>query len=143
MFFTYEHLKFRYDPFPIGLARPLMDEGTYRTFVDNLPPLDLVVFREAIGTAADGVDQHLKTAAQHTQNAAAHRWQAGVSPHAPYTVPPEWLLKSKALADREGVPVLIHMAEFAHEKDLVRERVGEFPEGTDLVDDGQLFVIVG
>jgi hypothetical protein len=41
MFFTYEHLKFRYDPFPIGLARPLMDEGTYRTFVENFPPLDI------------------------------------------------------------------------------------------------------
>ena len=56
-----------------------------------------------------------------------------IAPHAPYTVPPEWLLKTKALADREGVPVLIHMAEFGHEKDLIRERVGEFPEGKSVV----------
>lgn len=56
-----------------------------------------------------------------------------VAPHAPYTVPPEWLLKSKALADREGVPVLIHMAEFAHEQELIRERVGDFPEGKSIV----------
>jgi cytosine/adenosine deaminase-related metal-dependent hydrolase len=56
-----------------------------------------------------------------------------VAPHAPYTVPPEWLLKSKALADREGVPLLLHMAEFAHEKRLIRERFGEFPEGQSVV----------
>ncbi len=56
-----------------------------------------------------------------------------VAPHAPYTVPPEWLLKCKALADREGVPVLIHMAEFAHEKELIRERVGAFPPDKSVV----------
>jgi len=55
-----------------------------------------------------------------------------VAPHAPYTVPPEWLLKSKAVADREGVPLLLHMAEFAHEKRLIRERYG-FPEGKSVI----------
>lgn len=57
-----------------------------------------------------------------------------VAPHAPYTVPPEWLLKTKALAEREGVPILLHMAEFAHEKDLIAERVGEFPDGKSVVE---------
>lgn len=56
-----------------------------------------------------------------------------VAPHAPYTVPPEWLMKSKALADREGVPILIHMAEFPHEKRLIREGVGAFPEDKSIV----------
>ena len=56
-----------------------------------------------------------------------------VAPHAPYTVPPEWLLKAKAVSEREGVPMLMHMAEFAHEKRLIRERVGAFPEGKSVV----------
>ena len=56
-----------------------------------------------------------------------------VAPHAAYTVPPEWLLKTKALADREGVPVLLHTAEFAHEKKLIRERIGDFPEDQSVV----------
>lgn len=42
-----------------------------------------------------------------------------VAPHAPYSVSPEMLLKSKALADEYGVPVILHMAEMANEKDTV------------------------
>lgn len=57
-----------------------------------------------------------------------------VAPHAPYTVPPEWLLKSKALAEREGVPILMHMAEFAHEKRLIRERIGTMREDQSVVE---------
>ncbi len=40
MFFSYEHLKFRYEPFPIGLAKPVMDQSTYQSLVDNYPPID-------------------------------------------------------------------------------------------------------
>lgn len=39
--FSYEHLDFRYEPFPIGLARPVMEEGLYREFVSAYPPLDM------------------------------------------------------------------------------------------------------
>ena len=49
-------------------------------------------------------------------------------------MPPEWLIKSKELAEREGVPVVMHMAEFAHEKDLIRERIGDFPEDQSVVE---------
>jgi cytosine/adenosine deaminase-related metal-dependent hydrolase len=56
-----------------------------------------------------------------------------VAPHAPYTVPPEWLMKSKALAEREGVPVVMHTAEFVHEKKLISERIGALPEGQSVV----------
>ena len=37
MYFSYQHLNFRYEPFPIGLARPLMDPGAYQELVDNYP----------------------------------------------------------------------------------------------------------
>jgi len=42
-----------------------------------------------------------------------------VAPHAPYSVSPEMLMKSKALADEYGVPVILHMAEMVTEKDTV------------------------
>jgi len=42
-----------------------------------------------------------------------------VAPHAPYSVSPEMLLKSKALADEYGVPIIMHMAEMNSEKDTV------------------------
>ncbi len=57
-----------------------------------------------------------------------------VAPHAPYTVPPEWLVKSRELAEREGVPVLMHMAEFEHEKRLISERIQEIPEQQSVVE---------
>ena len=56
-----------------------------------------------------------------------------VAPHAPYTVSPEWLLKSKALAQEHSVPILIHMGEFKNEAQLVRERIGDFPSGKSVV----------
>ena len=43
MFFNYDNLKMRYEPYPIGLVRPLMDENTYPEFADHFPPLDLLV----------------------------------------------------------------------------------------------------
>lgn len=49
MFFRYDNLNFRYEPFPIGCARPLMEDGTYRTLVDNFPPLDLFESFQAMG----------------------------------------------------------------------------------------------
>jgi cytosine/adenosine deaminase-related metal-dependent hydrolase len=57
-----------------------------------------------------------------------------VAPHAPYTVPPEELLKTKELAEREGVPILLHMAEFDREIELIKERFGEYPEGLSVVE---------
>jgi hypothetical protein len=49
MFFDYSHLTFLYEPFPIGLAKPLMDEGSYRQFVDRFPPLELFRSHEELG----------------------------------------------------------------------------------------------
>ncbi len=41
MFFLYDHFEFQYEPFPIGLAKPLMAEEVYREFLDNYPPLEI------------------------------------------------------------------------------------------------------
>lgn len=57
-----------------------------------------------------------------------------VAPHAPYTVTPEWLIKSKELADREDVPVLMHIAEMRNETALISRDIGTFPEGKSVVE---------
>jgi hypothetical protein len=49
MFFSYEHVKFRYDPFPIALAKPIMEPGLYQKFVENFPPLDIFENFEELG----------------------------------------------------------------------------------------------
>lgn len=43
-YFSYAHSRFRYEPYPIGLARPLMDEAAYRTLLDNYPDIALFQF---------------------------------------------------------------------------------------------------
>ena len=38
-YFSCEHLKFRYEPFHIGLANPLMDQSTYQELVASYPAI--------------------------------------------------------------------------------------------------------
>jgi hypothetical protein len=49
MFFSYDHVKFRYDPFPIALAKPIIEPGLYQLFVENFPPLALFESFEELG----------------------------------------------------------------------------------------------
>jgi len=39
-YFSYAHARFRYEPYPIGLVRPVMDESSYRKLLDNYPTLE-------------------------------------------------------------------------------------------------------
>ena len=48
-FFSYEHLEFRYEPFPIGLAKPLMDDSLYAELVDNYPSQELFTYLAKVG----------------------------------------------------------------------------------------------
>ncbi len=56
-----------------------------------------------------------------------------IAPHATYTVTPEWLLKSKELAEKENVPMLVHVAESAGEKKLISERINPIPENQSII----------
>jgi hypothetical protein len=49
MFFSYDNVKFRYDPFPIALAKPIMEPGLYREFVDNFPPVEIFESFQELG----------------------------------------------------------------------------------------------
>jgi len=48
-YFSYDQLNFKYDPFPIGLAKPLMNDALYQTLVDNYPSLDRFEFMPKLG----------------------------------------------------------------------------------------------
>lgn len=49
MYFSYDHLKFRYEPFPIGLAKPVMDQSTYQELVDSYPPIEYFHYIAKLG----------------------------------------------------------------------------------------------
>lgn len=49
MFFNYQNLKFRYEPFPIGRALGFLDDGTYGEMVDNFPSVDIFESFQAMG----------------------------------------------------------------------------------------------
>ena len=49
MFFSYDHLRFRYEPFPIGIARPAIAPSLYEELVASYPPLDLFAYHPKVG----------------------------------------------------------------------------------------------
>ena len=52
---------------------------------------------------------------------------AAVAPHSPYLTSPEDIQSARALADRYGAPLLIHLSESPDEQRQVRERYGKTP----------------
>lgn len=50
-----------------------------------------------------------------------------VAPHSTYLLSPELLKATRALADRYGAPILIHLSESSDEQKLIRERYGKTP----------------
>ncbi len=48
-FLTFDHLKFRYEPFPIGLASPVMPDELYNRLLDSFPKPELFAYLEALG----------------------------------------------------------------------------------------------
>jgi len=50
-----------------------------------------------------------------------------VEPHSPYVCSPELLQKARAIADRNGVPMVIHLAETEREVAQIREEYGRTP----------------
>lgn len=49
MYFSYDHLEFRYEPFPIGLAKPLIAPDQYREFLANYPPVERFKYLAKLG----------------------------------------------------------------------------------------------
>ncbi len=86
------------------------------------------------------IDEAFAEAGKAVERAAGcDRVRIALAPHAPYTVSRENLLRSKAFADRMGLPLMIHVAETQDEGRIIRERFGCSPvaslDGAGLLDD--------
>lgn len=46
---NYDHLHLRYDPFPIGLAKPLLDQSRYDAMVGDYPDRDMFEYLAKVG----------------------------------------------------------------------------------------------
>ncbi len=86
------------------------------TFIDFPAPDN-----KTIPEAAAYTETFLKRWAGHPRVVAA------VAPHSTYLASPDTLKAAKALADRFGAPILIHVSESADEQKTVKERYGKTP----------------
>jgi cytosine/adenosine deaminase-related metal-dependent hydrolase len=82
-------------------------------------------FQEAIGFSAGRVDS---VAAEITRRVDAAGEAAGISPHAPYTVNPQLLVRLVDLAVSRNYPIAMHLAESREELQLLRDGSGPFQE---------------
>ncbi len=47
--FSLEKAEFRYDPYPIGIVRPVMEPELYETLVESFPPVELFKYMPKFG----------------------------------------------------------------------------------------------
>jgi len=92
--------------------------------------LALVVFRELIGFRAEQIEQQLAIAKRHLSDNSQpdSLIQAGLSPHAPYSVHPELFQKLVGLAEESKVPLAMHLAETKPERQFLEKSTGPFVE---------------
>jgi hypothetical protein len=49
MFLSLDNLRLRYEPFPIGIAKPVMSAESYQQFLDTYPPIELFEYIPKVG----------------------------------------------------------------------------------------------
>ena len=91
--------------------------------VEGLPRT--LLFQEAIGFSAGRVDS---VASEMERRVDAAGRSAGISPHAPYTVNPQLLVRLVDLAIDRQLPIAMHLAESREELQLLRDGSGPFQE---------------
>jgi 5-methylthioadenosine/S-adenosylhomocysteine deaminase len=91
-----------------------------------------IVYRETFGPdprlAPDSLAE-LRRAVEEMRAGETERVRVGVSPHAPYTVSDALFAAAAEYARAEGLPLAIHAAESAVERDLVTRGEGDFAPG--------------
>lgn len=98
-----------------------------QSWPDGLSPDELpqgVVFREALGLSQSRADEQRALVQQHFETAGNAAWQAGVSPHAPYTVRWDLFCDLVQLAARRRASLALHLAESAEELQLLEAGAG-------------------
>lgn len=97
---------------------------------------ETVVFQELLGLTASRIADQQQRALAHQSSTPAGNVSAGLSPHAPYSVHPELYRHVVQRAQDCRMPVAIHLAETAAERELLSEGTGEF---RDLLDELHLW----
>jgi aminodeoxyfutalosine deaminase len=83
--------------------------------------LAATVYLELIAPTTDRAEDAVALAESHLRQAAdAATWQAGLSPHSPYSVHPELLGRIASLSCQCNVPLAMHLAESMAELELLR-----------------------
>ncbi len=91
-----------------------------------------VVFQEVFGPDPSLVDEsmaRLRKDLERTTAWAGPLVRVGISPHAPYTVSDRLYRAASSLAREEALPMAVHIAESAAERDLVVRGGGDFAPG--------------
>ena len=119
----------------LGIVELLL--GGVTSFVDMyfhedccVPTVERLGIRALLGCSYfDATLDEAVASAERAIAAAAGCSRVGIAlaPHAPYTVSREQLLRSRAEADRLGIPLMIHLAETQDEARIVREQQGMTP----------------
>ena len=77
--FSFEGADFRYEPYPIGFIKPVLEEDFYGALVDSFPPLELFEFKPEFGnkyTLSEKfhADQYHDYIAKHAPWRELHAW---------------------------------------------------------------------
>src|SRR5690606_35241812 len=82
--------------------------------------LDATLFLEVLGLDDAAVTRQAAAVARHCTSCDGGRVQAGISPHAPYSVHPELLRWAIDAARDQNAPVAMHLAETREELELLQ-----------------------
>ncbi|MBX3415592.1 MAG: amidohydrolase family protein [Pirellulales bacterium] len=93
-------------------------------------PVAATVFYELIGLDRARIEPNLAAACDHLARRRVANdvvnWQAGLSPHAPYTVHPQLFARLTTLSAAEQIPLAFHLAESREELELLSTGSGPF-----------------
>jgi cytosine/adenosine deaminase-related metal-dependent hydrolase len=92
----------------------------------ELPPGDITHFHEVIGFSRARADSVAQALSQRLGNGVSGLTRQGISPHAPYTVSTALLQKLVSIAQRNMLPMAMHLAESPEELQLLRDGTGPF-----------------
>ncbi len=121
----------------LGIAEMLL--GGTTTFVDMYWYSDRVadavidsgirgvVCPTFVGTSYDTFEPEALRMAEKYATGAQSRVQIMLAPHAPYTCPPDTLVKTVKIAERYGLGIQIHVSETLDEQRAIHEQYGKTP----------------
>jgi cytosine/adenosine deaminase-related metal-dependent hydrolase len=95
---------------------------------EHTSAVDGVIFQELLGLAGDRQESIIAAAREHLDSSPPGDWDLGLSPHAPYTVPPELVARACQLSSESQTPVAMHLAESLAELELLASHSGELVE---------------